>query len=404
MTNIRPHIVFLGEVGFPLGFGAIQRQLLLAQGILKAGSKVTVISFKGIHGSEQKIFPRGTFQGIDYHYTSGSIYRPDSFIKRNWMKVVGRFHELRYIRKIHRSGHLTACYVSTSKIQRIFLYWMWLKFLGVPLILNYDEMMSSIPTPLRVRRWNDRLFDRFAVQFSDAVTPISEYITSHVKTLDPKIPTLKVPILCDFEKFNPTEINGEEISLTYCGAASYSELISFVLGAFDLIDVQNKKIFLDFILGGNRTDLDWIRTETLATKNRAQVRIHANVPHDQIPTHYAKASALLIPLRPTVQDAARFPHKLGEYLASGRPVITTRFGEIRHYDFIDEQTALVAARYDIPLFAAKMKFVIDHPHRAHSIGLAGREMGLANFDYKKIGNQLNDFILSVSQNGTYVPR
>ena len=60
---------------------------------------------------------------------------------------------------------------------------------------------------------------------------------------------------------------------------------------------------------------------------------------------YKNAIALLIPLRPTLQDEARFPHKIGEYLASGNPVISTNYGEVKHY-FQDGHDMLIASRYD----------------------------------------------------------
>ncbi|MDV7401524.1 glycosyltransferase, partial [Arthrospira platensis SPKY1] len=82
----------------------------------------------------------------------------------------------------------------------------------------------------------------------------------------------------------------------------------------------------------------------------------------------------------------------GEYLAAGRPVITTAYGEILRYDFVDGETALVADSYDEENFARKMQFVADHPEKAGEIGRRGREMGLTHFDFRKVGRQLYDFL------------
>ncbi len=125
-----------------------------------------------------------------------------------------------------------------------------------------------------------------------------------------------------------------------------------------------------------------------------RIKLDVNVAHAEIPARYSKASALLIPLRPTVQDAARFPHKLGEYLASAKPVITTAYGEINNYEFIDEVSALVAKTYDPKQFSEKMQSVLNFPEKAKKIGLKGREMGMVHFDYRKIGREVTDFILS----------
>ena len=101
--------------------------------------------------------------------------------------------------------------------------------------------------------------------------------------------------------------------------------------------------------------------------------------------------ALLIPLRPTIQDEARFPHKIGEYLASGNPVIATNYGEIKYY-FEDKKNMLIADDYDIKKFAAKMKYVLEFPNEAKVIGLKGKEVALENFNYKTFGAKIDNFL------------
>lgn len=110
---------------------------------------------------------------------------------------------------------------------------------------------------------------------------------------------------------------------------------------------------------------------------------------------YKNACGLLIPLRPTVQDRARFPHKIGEYVASGNPVVTTNYGEITKY-FKDGESALIARNYDIAEFSRKMEFIISNPEKAQEIGWKGKQVGLDNFDYKQYGHRIKEFIDSIT--------
>lgn len=392
----KPHVLCLGERGFPRGFGAIQRQLLIAKGMVKSGCKVTVLSFKGTHRKDVDFPPTGVFEDVHYRYTSGNIHRPSGFLRRNWNKVVGKFNELAYIRKLNKRGELAGCLVSTAGFGDLLHYWAWLKINGIPMVLNYDEFNTARPERSDWKqKVNDFFFDNLAPFLTDGVSPISNFLSDHVRKRAGRKPIYKFPILCDFDKFDPTPRKSEGIVFTYCGAASYLELIRFVLAAFDQLEINDKKVYLEFILGGSQRDLKKVQDWVDQSKNGGSVRINANVPHSQIPEYYAGATALLIPLRPTVPDKARFPHKLGEYLASGRAVITTKYGEIRNYDFIDEKTALVAESYAPDSFAEKMKFVIDHPDKARQIGQRGREMGFRNFNYKDIGMGMKNFILSL---------
>jgi glycosyltransferase involved in cell wall biosynthesis len=72
-------------------------------------------------------------------------------------------------------------------------------------------------------------------------------------------------------------------------------------------------------------------------------------------------------------------------------MITTRFGEIKNYDFRDEETALIAEEYKVDLFAEKMKFILKNPEKSREIGRKGRQMGLENFDYSKYGKVLLNY-------------
>ncbi len=105
----------------------------------------------------------------------------------------------------------------------------------------------------------------------------------------------------------------------------------------------------------------------------------------------SQCHALLIPLSPTLQDIARFPHKIGEYLASGNPVISTDYGEVNHY-FNDMENMLLAETYDINVFAEKMQFVINHPEESKDIGLKGKESCSKKFDYRNLAEPLNNFL------------
>ncbi len=397
MKKRKAHILYLGENGFPYGFGAVQRQLLIAKGLVAQNCKVTIISYQGKHEKNKNFPPEGIFDGIHYRYTSGSIYRPAGLIKRKRQNVVGKLKELAFIWQLKKKENIDVCLLSTMDIDMLLLYWIWLKLLKIPFGLNYVELNTAISFRSGKReRINDYLFDRLAPSLADGLLPISEFLMEHVKKMAPQKPLLKVPIVCDFERFDRALSKEKGIRFLYCGSPSYLQLITFVLRAFDYLDIEGTKVFLNMILGGKEKYLKRVYEEVAKMRNRRHIQIFPNLEDEDIPKHYAKASALLIPLRPTIQDAARFPHKIGEYLASGKPVITTLFGEIRHYDFIDQKTALIAEDYDPKSFSEKMKFVLQHPKKAKIIGTEGREMGLKNFNYKDAGARIKDFLFSLT--------
>lgn len=394
------HIVYLGENGFPIGFGAIQRMTLVSKSLLNQNCKVTVLCRKGVlrKNSNPGIDIRGSFEGIDYIYTSGNVFRPEGFFRRNFAKLKGMIGEFIYLFRLKEENGITAAIISNHSAHHVLRYRIYSRLIGFPIVLNFVELASTIKGREGfLVKINDRIYVNYIVRIVDGALPISEKLMSYYKTKSPSKPCLKLPILCDFEKFKQTARSKTDTIFLYCGAASYYELIEFVLDAFDQLKNLDKNVFFELILGGKDSELKEAKKRIDKAENKEHIRLVTNVAHEDIPQRYSNASALLIPLRPTPQDEARFPHKIGEYLASARPMITTAFGEINHYDFIDGETALVADDYNVLSFAEKMRYILEHPERSKEIGVKGRQMGLDNFDYSKHGQKLKNFLSSLNR-------
>ncbi|HEX9007231.1 MAG TPA: glycosyltransferase, partial [Bacteroidota bacterium] len=106
------------------------------------------------------------------------------------------------------------------------------------------------------------------------------------------------------------------------------------------------------------------------------------------------AYGLLIPLRPTDQDRARFPHKIGEYCGASRPVITTNIGEIA-YRFTNGLNAFVAEHYDLAEYAAAIEDCLSDPSRADAVGAAGRVIAEEVHHYGAFAPHFKRFVLEV---------
>ena len=104
---------------------------------------------------------------------------------------------------------------------------------------------------------------------------------------------------------------------------------------------------------------------------------------------YASAHALLIPLFDDVRSQARFPTKIGEYLASARPIVTTDVGEVPHL-LTDCETAFICAPGDAGAYGAKVCEALADPDKASGIGEAGREVARRSFQYSLYGERLHE--------------
>ena len=102
---------------------------------------------------------------------------------------------------------------------------------------------------------------------------------------------------------------------------------------------------------------------------------------------YARAHALLIPLFDDRQSRARFPTKIGEYLAAARPVVTNSVGEIPLH-FTDGVDAVVCRPGDPRAFGQATAKLLADPPLAALIGRRGRRVAETRFHYGLHGDPL----------------
>jgi glycosyltransferase involved in cell wall biosynthesis len=87
---------------------------------------------------------------------------------------------------------------------------------------------------------------------------------------------------------------------------------------------------------------------------------------------------------------------LGEYLASGRPVVITRTGDIGRY-LTDGADSRLVPPDDVDALTGALRDVLAHPEAARALGEAGRRVALANFDYRAAGSMLSDALRRVGR-------
>ncbi|NND06799.1 MAG: glycosyltransferase [Saprospiraceae bacterium] len=391
-NNRKLHIVHLGISGFPFGLGAMQRLILISRGLVSAGAQVVVINRKGRYpkGQYEPLLKEGTYMKVPYKYVTASPYRPSGLLERNLHKLKGYLNELRMIRRKRKDEELDVVILYIlGEIHLLLYYFLLSRVWRFPIVLNYVELNSSFPNRSFWQRLNDRIFDRFSPKLADGFIPISNFLQDHIAQYAPDAPQIRMPVVADFDSSVPSSSVPKAVHLIYCGAASYLPLINFVIQSFDLAQIGQTQLHL--VLGGKAHEIAQAKKVLERASKQSSYRLFTNVPHRDIAEKLAAASGLLIPVRPSIQDAARFPHKVGEYLASGTPLVTTAFGEIPQY-LEDGKTAYITDAFDQHDYATKIEELIFDLPRAHKIGLAGRKKGMEAFDYKLHGERLAKFL------------
>lgn len=393
MTN-RKAVVYLGYSAFPHGLAEVQKIILTSKSLLLTGNNVTVICRYGNHSTanQGELKTHGFYENIEYIYASGSPFRNKSFLKRRVFKIKGVINEIAILRKRKKEKRLDYAILSTGRFFSIVYYSILSKLIGFKTILTYVEYYSAMERKWFQfgRRLNDNLFDKYAPSLTSATFLISEFLIRQVMKVSPGKKYLKIPGLTDFEKYNGIKKIQSEKYFLFCGSVEYKEILWFCIDAFNRLK-DSTSVFLYLVANGDENKMKQLKEYIFNGPGRDKIRVFSKLSEKQLYTYYKNATALLIPLRPTFQDAARFPHKTGEYLASENPVISTNYGEVKNY-FKDRKDMLLADSYDIHQFAEKMQFVIDNPEEAKDIGLKGKCVASTIFDYRNMAPVIDNFL------------
>jgi glycosyltransferase involved in cell wall biosynthesis len=391
MTKNKYNVLYLGYSGFPYGLAEVQKLILVSKTLIAAGAEVTIVNRRGVHqpGTHPGLQSEGTFEGIKYIYTSGSPFREVGFIKRNLKKLSEKFAEFKCLRRLNNENKIDAAIISSMNFFDVLFYRFAAGALRFKIVLNYVEHNSALTSRKSLKfRINDYLFERYALKLVHGVFPISEFLISILKQEVPHKPWLKIPVMVNMDRYNNIPADGGSKYFLFCGAAAYKEIIFFIIDAYN--KVRDDDAYLYLVVNGTPANLNEVKQYISNSVKASRIKVFSNVSDEELSALYKNATALLIPLRPTIQDEARFPHKIGEYLASSNPIITTNYGEIKYY-FKDGVNALVAEGFDLEQYANKMNFVTDHPEKSRHIGDEGNKTAVSYFDYKLYGPSILNF-------------
>jgi glycosyltransferase involved in cell wall biosynthesis len=100
---------------------------------------------------------------------------------------------------------------------------------------------------------------------------------------------------------------------------------------------------------------------------------------DVIPEIICNADLLVLPRPDSKQAQGGFPTKLGEYLATGKPVCATRVGEIPNY-LTDNESVFFAEPGSVESFAEAMERALGDYENAVRVGANGRKVAEKHFN------------------------
>jgi len=190
----------------------------------------------------------------------------------------------------------------------------------------------------------------------------------------------KLPMTVDFVRFENIEEKDFGQYIFYAGSLEEKkDGVESLIYAFNEIAADYPLLQLK-IAGGKKHELKEVKIKHLIDQLSLNGRVEmlGIVDRSKIPEIIIASKILVLPRPDSIQARGGFPTKLGEYLASGKPVIVTRIGEIPEY--LSEKEVFFISPYNIVHeLAARIKEIINDYDKAKQRAICAKEIARTIF-------------------------
>ncbi len=395
----QPHVVLLCQyLGFPNGMASTQRAGLIVRSLVKQGVRVSILCTTASErlSDIQNIESMGEYYGIPFEYTTGSPIVNHSVVGRTFASARSLLILTLRLAKWRRNGDLTAIYLYgnslSCSLMRPLLVALASRF-NVPLIVELCERPWSLkckPSFLE-RHFSVLTGCKGAIVISDM---LEHWAVAESAKRCKNVDILRLPILVDIAEYQVAPLV-DRPTVLFAGATGYTQSVKFILDSMNRVwqDRPECKLLI--------TGADWNSPVGLKLKEEidnknyiGHVDMLGFVARHELLRICASAWVLLAPLHNDLRSKARFPTKIGEYLAAGRPVVSNTVGEVEQY-LEDGVSAFLCEPDDPEKYGKKILEAINDPQKALEVGARGRQVAQENFDYIRHGTRLANFFTSL---------
>lgn len=122
---------------------------------------------------------------------------------------------------------------------------------------------------------------------------------------------------------------------------------------------------------------------------RKRVSVTGRLPFEQMVDHLSACDVLALPLSDTVANRGRWPSKINEYVAVGRPTVACDVGDVA--GFLRENGIGLLVRPDPADFAARIDELLREPMRASAMGDRARIVACTTYSQDAVAERLESF-------------
>lgn len=383
-------IIFVSSGQYPNGGAAANRHLAYAKGLIELGHEVEFILLVKQNWNKKEVLDQGIKFTCVSLRTKNKLSKIAKF--KLFYKTIGEANNV--IFSAHQKREISCLVLLDTRIEVLIPLLNKARKFGIKVFHERTEYPFIYGGKTIIGKITLYIYLKFVLQKFDGLYVINNALKKYFLELTKnKIDIIVINMIVDSSRFEIVKNKSTDRfkKITYCGGIEGDkDGIPILIESFSLIANEFPLTRLQLITASTNP-ITRQRMFALAQKFGIADRFSMRGPinRDQIPRLLCDSDILALSRPDNAQAEGGFPTKLGEYLATGNPVVITNVGEINLF-LNDGLNAFIAEPNSSEQFANKLREALKSD-KADKIGIEGRKLVYKQFNYLQQAKILAEF-------------
>jgi glycosyltransferase involved in cell wall biosynthesis len=383
-------IIFVSSGQYPNGGAATNRHLAYAKGLVELGHEVEFMLLVEQKWIKQEIWD----QGIKFTCIPEGPQNKFSKIAKLKLFYDTIVKANKLILSAHQKEKISSLILLDTRIEILIPLLNNAKKLGIKVFHERTEYPFIYGGKTIIGKIVLFIYLKFVLQKFDGLYVINNALKKYFLELTKnKIEIIVINMIVDSSRFEIVKNKSTDSlkKITYCGSIEGDkDGIPVLIESFSLIAKEFPLARLQLITASRNPIIRqsmFILAQKYGIADSFSIR--GPLDRNQIPRVLCDSDILALSRPDNAQAEGGFPTKLGEYLATGNPVVITNVGEINLF-LNDGLNAFIAEPNSAVKFADKLREALLS-EKADQIGIEGRKLVYNEFNYLEQAKILVEF-------------
>lgn len=391
------NLVFLGGFDYPNGMAGTKRIQNAING-LKDYSDIS-IHVVVIRQSSKKNVLCGVHQGISYQTVIGDLLRAKMVLMAPFLHIKAQ----QIIKKLCLPNCYNVLYVYSPPSFDNMPIVNYARTIGFKIIFDIVEdvnLAKEISTSLwhRLNLYVSCRMIKHISTFTDGIVVISTHLEEEMYNLTGgSIPIKRMPISVNMDLFpDRRQQYGQPVSFFYAGSFAKKDGLPVLLEAFNCIAEKYHNTRLIMTGAGTAEAMSQVNKIIDSSPYKHRIFYKGYLDDAAYYAELAEADILCMTRIDIEYAQAGFPFKLGEYMATGKPVIASSVSDVPSL-LQNRREAMLVHPGDCHSIVEAAEVLLNNQEEAFAMGARGRAMAQRLFDYRAQSKEFITFLHKVTE-------